>query len=150
MQIKFRRVHPSAILPSYATPGSACFDLYACGHATIQPGCSAKIRTGLQAEFPQGFVMLMFSRSGHADKYAARLENCVGVIDSDYRGEILVMLRNDGKYPYGERPIPSMMVKPGDRIAQAMVIPCYQHGIVEAEELGETMRGAGGFGSTGE
>ena len=141
MNLKFKRMIPSAILPRYATEGAACFDLHAVSTIGVLPGSSEAIKTGLSVEIPPGHVMLIFSRSGHGFNNGVRLANSVGVIDSDYRGEIGVKLHNDsGQF---------FRVTAGDRIAQAMVIPIPVMAIMEVEELTETARGQGGFGSTG-
>lgn len=143
MDIKIKKVHPDAMLPVYASEGAACFDL----HAVVHPdGMTANIysplvvRTGLAFEIPQGYAMLVYSRSGHGFKNDVRLANCVGVIDSDYRGEVLVKLTCDGQKP--------LVVFAGDRIAQAMIVPVDTVKFKEVEELGVTERGADGFGST--
>lgn len=161
VELTFVRVHPDAQLPTYATGGSACFDLHAvdiggftvaehevlqraykyCDELVIGPGESATIRTGLKVEVPPGWRMDIYSRSGHGFNRGVRLGNCVGKIDSDYRGEILVNLRNDGTQPF--------RVRPGDRIAQAELNPVYRVSFKEVGELSETARGEGGFGSTG-
>lgn len=151
MNLKFKRLHPQAVRPVYATSGAACFDLRAVGvveHAghgehvfTSRP---VTFRTGLAFEIPAGHVLLVFSRSGHGFKNDTRLANCVGVIDSDYRGELLVRLSRHGS----EHTAP-MQVRNGDRIAQAMLVPIPSVELVECDELGETERGAGGLGSTG-
>ena len=143
--LKVKRLRPDVQLPVYATPGSACFDLHAylpdsaafstCEHATTV------VPTGLAFEVPEGHVMLLFSRSSQAMKENTRLANCVGVVDSDYRGEVLVMLtRDDGG---------SLWVDHGARIAQAMIVPIPRVQLVEADTLDLTERGDGGFGSTG-
>lgn len=147
MKLKIKRIHPRAILPTYATPGSACLDLHAVmddeiAVQVVYPGKAATIRTGLAVEVPEGHVMLIFSRSGHGFKHGVRLSNCVGVIDSDYRGEIAVRLVNEGHFSFN--------VCAGDRIAQAMIIPVPNIDQIEVvDELSSTERGAGGFGSTG-
>lgn len=142
-------------MPVYATDGSACFDLVA---ATVDGfhhiGKHVEVPspvicgTGLAFEIPQGHVMLIFSRSGHGFKNDVRLANCVGVIDSDFRGEVKVKLTSD-KFGCGDDTALPLHVQPGDRIAQAMVIPVQKVSFIEAEELGSTDRGEGGFGSTG-
>lgn len=148
MQVKVKKLHPDAIMPKYATDGSACFDLHVCdeGMGTTllsDPGVVAyTFRTGLAFDIPQGHVMLVFSRSGHGFKNGVRLANCVGVIDSDYRGEVCVRLAADHDNN-------SLLVLDGDRIAQAMIIPIPSVELVEADSLTDTERGAGGFGSTG-
>ena len=143
MQVKLKKISPLAVTPFYASAGAACFDLVAAiDHpVTINPRSSENLGTGLCFELPEGYVMLVYSRSGHGFKSHLRFVNCVGVIDSDYRGEVRVGLANDGITPY--------IVQPGERITQAMVIPCPQVDIVEVKELSSTERGTGGFGSTG-
>lgn len=146
MKLKIKKLHPEATLPRYATDGAACFDL----HAVIDTPMRWRnvvrepisFPTGLAFEVPAGHAMLIFSRSGHGFKHDVRLANCVGVIDSDYRGEVQVKLTPDfaGK---------GMMVKHGDRIAQAMLVPYPQVEFETVAELTDTARGTGGFGSTG-
>lgn len=147
-ETKFLRMFDTVKLPTYATDGSACFDIYA--HLPDEAAFSTMahpsvtVPTGLRVAVPEGHVMLIFSRSGHGFKSNTRLANCVGVIDSDYRGELMVKLTRDD----GGR----LWVDHNDRIAQAMVIPVARQQIVEVEDeadLGETARGQGGFGSTG-
>ena len=145
MQVKFKKLSPQAIVPTYAHNGDACFDIYALGDmekpVDIAPDRAAVIPTGISFEVPMGYVMLIFSRSGHGFKNGVRLGNCVGVIDAGYRGEIQVALQNDGKARF--------KVAHGDRIAQAMIIPRPVIELVEADELSDTSRGTGGLGSTG-
>lgn len=142
MNLKIKKLHPDARVPTYATPGAACFDLHSISDETIRHhGEAATFSTGLAAEVPADHVMLVFSRSGHGFRKQLRLANCVGVIDSDYRGELLVRLTNDGGDP--------RMVKAGERIAQAMVLPVTQVQFEVVDELSETERGEGGLGSTG-
>lgn len=140
MLVKVKKLHPDAQLPVYTTPGAACFDLHSVTDETLYKEATA-YRTGLAFEIPEGHVMLIYSRSGHGFKNDVRLVNCVGVIDSDYRGEVVVKLRKDS---YGWLDIAN-----GDRIAQAMIIPVDRVTFELSEELGETERGSGGFGSTG-
>lgn len=142
MELKIKKVLPEAILPVYGTAGAACFDLHAANCGTITNTMPALIRTGLAFDIPEGYVMHIYSRSGHGFKHGVRLSNCVGVIDSDYVGEVMVRLTCDD-------PLGGFRVQPGDRIAQAMLVPVSQVSFVEVEELKETERGAGGFGSTG-
>lgn len=141
MKVRIKKVHPDARMPRYATAGAACFDLAALDGAEIPPTFSGGLRTGLACEVPTGHVMLIFSRSGHGFKSGVRLSNAVGVIDSDYRGEIGVKLHNDGDAPF--------LVAPGDRIAQALILPVEQVEFIEVDDLSDTDRGAKGFGSTG-
>jgi dUTP pyrophosphatase len=151
MQVKVKKLHAAAILPQYATAGAACFDLFALPandeEVAIHYGGPQVIPTGLAFEIPAGHVMLIFSRSGHGFKSETRLANCVGVIDSDYRGEVMVKLTRD---PNADTPIAPLRFRHGDRIAQAMVVPFPRVSFVEAVELSDTERGAGGFGSTGQ
>lgn len=144
MKLKFKKLHPDAVIPRYATKGAACFDLHAiCGSGVkISHGNTvATMRTGLAVEIPEGYAMMIYSRSGHGFKHGVRLSNCVGVIDADYRGEIMVKLIQDENG--------SFTILKGDRIAQAMIVPALQWQLTEADELSDTERGTGGFGSTG-
>lgn len=148
MIIKIKKLHERAMIPTFATEGAACFDLYAMvedsKEISIFEYSPAIIRTGLAFEIPQGHAMIIYSRSGHGFKNDVRLSNCVGVIDSDYRGEVKVKLAADGGGFSGFR------VSHGDRIAQAMIIPVPAiEGFLVSNELSETERGDGGFGSTG-
>lgn len=141
MQVKVKRLHPDAIIPQYATNGAACFDLHALDDATVGDGLPVVIRTGLSFEVPEGHVMKVYSRSGHGFKHGIRLANCTGIIDADYRGELMVKLTSDdGCF---------MAIRKGDRIAQAMIMPVPKVELVEVSELASTERGEGGFGSTG-
>ena len=153
MKVKVKRLHPGAAIPQYATGGAACFDLHAIvdtyppygQDAMAVPEGAATFRTGLAFEIPAGHVMLIFSRSGHGFKHDTRLANCVGVIDSDYRGEVMVRLTRDDPCP-----LDILTVRHGDRIAQAMILPVPTTELIETEQLDETDRGTGGFGSTGQ
>lgn len=138
--IKIKRLHPSAVIPSYATDGSGCFDITAV-ECVEQKEDTATYRTGLAFEVPQGKAMILYGRSGYAFNRSLRLATCSSVIDSDFRGELLVKVRrDDGGIWY-----PSA----GDRIAQAMIVDVPQVCFVEVDELSETKRGEGGFGHTG-
>ena len=148
MELKFKAIHPKIgreiPLPQFATPGSAAMDLRACldGPVTLQAGARAVIPTGLAMALPSAdYVALVFARSGLGIKKGVCLSNGVGVIDSDYRGEIAVGLVNLSGEDY--------TVQPGDRIAQLMVVPVVQPTVTLVSELDETGRGAGGLGSTG-
>ena len=145
MKLKIKKLHRDAVTPKYATLGSACFDLAAvdCGQETPIYAGSLTFRTGLAFDIPKDYVMLVFSRSGHGFKNSVRLANCTGVIDSDYVGEVMVRLTNDSHQTSVLR------INPGDRIAQAMVIPVERVEFEEVDELKTTERGAGGLGSTG-
>jgi len=138
--IKIKRLHPSAVIPSYATDGSGCFDITAV-ECVEQKDDTATYRTGLAFEIPQGKAMILYGRSGYAFNRSLRLATCASVIDSDFRGELLVKVRrDDGGIWY-----PSA----GDRIAQAMIVDAPHVKFFEVDQLGDTKRGEGGFGHTG-
>lgn len=139
--LSVKRLTDSATIPTYGTAGAACFDLYADDTVSIWPGKAATVKTSLTFGIPDGYVMLVFSRSGHGFKNGVRLVNSVGVVDSDYRGEVMVRLKNDGSELFN--------VTLGDRIAQAMLLPVERFDLVETDDVGTTERGAKGFGSTG-
>ena len=148
MDLKIKAVSPKIgkdiPLPFYATPGSAAMDLHACidGAVTIPAGGRSMIPTGIAIALPSpDYVALVYARSGLGIKHGVAPANCVGVIDSDYRGEIIVGLQNSGGSDF--------TVQPGDRIAQLMIAPVVRANLRMVEELDETARGAGGFGSTG-
>lgn len=142
--IRFQKLHPNAVIPQRATPGSAGMDLVACMEEPVllSPGGRAMIPTGLAMALPTAdWVGLVYARSGLAVRHGITLSNCVGVIDSDYRGEIRVGLCNLGQEPY--------TIQPGERIAQLVISPVLLPPVEEADELDNTERGTGGFGSTG-
>ena len=148
MELKIKALSPKIgaeiPLPKFATAGAACMDLCACIDApvTLEAGARALIPTGIAIALPSAdYVALVFARSGLGIKQGVCLSNGVGVIDSDYRGEIGVGLVNLGQSEY--------TVRPGDRIAQMMVTPVVQPTVVQVSALDDTDRGAGGFGSTG-
>jgi len=138
--INIKRLHPSAVIPTYATDGSGCFDITAL-EMVQQEGNTAFYTTGLAFEVPPGKVLMLYSRSGHGFNRGIRLANCVGVIDSDYRGEVAVKLTRDNEGIW----FPAA----GERIAQGLIQDAQQVRFVEVQELSETARGTGGFGSTG-
>lgn len=143
MLVKFKKLSPKAVAPVYATDGSACFDFRVPEDMqyTIALNASMMVGAGIAVEVPPGHVMLLYSRSGHGAKNGVRLSNCVGVIDSDYRGEVMGSVRNEGNL--------SFYLKGGDRFMQGMVLPVEQAFFQEVSALSETARGEGGFGSTG-
>lgn len=138
-----KKLHKNAVLPQKGTEGAACADLFACIDEKIEiaPGKTEMIPTGISIAVPEGFGAFIFARSGLGIKRGIVPSNCVGVIDSDYRGEVCVGLYNHSEVPY--------TVNPNDRIAQIAVIPVVTDQWEETEELSETKRGGGGFGSTG-
>lgn len=145
ISVKVKRIaNNSMALPKYATAASAGVDLCADLGKTliVKPGESVKVPTGLAIELPsQQVVALVFARSGLASRHGIGLTNGVGVIDSDYRGEIQVLLQNLGQV--------GVTINPGDRIAQMVFMPVFQAIFEEVTELQDTPRGARGFGSTG-
>lgn len=145
MNVKIKRVFPEAKLPVYASAGAACFDLYAANIIDLTEDAHERTvtyGTGLRFEVPEGHVMMVYSRSGHGFRYGITLANGTGVIDADYRGEVIIKLT---KRDTSVRAMPAV----GERIAQAMIIPVEQVSFEETDELSNTQRGAGGFGSTG-
>lgn len=141
--IRVKKLSPNAILPTYGSLEAAGADLYACleEEITIAPGETAWIGTGLSLEVPKGCAGLVYARSSLGAKRGLAPANKVGVIDSDYRGEVKVVLFNHSAQ--------TQTVAPGERIAQLLITPVVTPPYVEAEDLSETDRGAGGFGSTG-
>lgn len=142
-KINVKRLREGAQMPTYGTEYAAGADLYACLDAavTIKPGETVAIPTGIAMELPIGTAGLVFARSGLSTKRGLAPANKVGVIDADYRGEIKVMLLNHGKAP--------QRIAPGERVAQILVVPVFTPGFQEVEALSDTVRGVGGFGSTG-
>lgn len=144
MDLKIKLLFPDVPVPQYATPGSAAMDLTAhiCEPVIIAPGQRLLLPTGIAIALPDsGYVALVFARSSLGAKHGIALSNGVGVIDSDYRGEIKVALTNHSDIPY--------TIQPGERVAQLAVMPVVQANVIPVIELDETARGAGGFGSTG-
>ena len=141
--IKVKKLRPGAQLPTYGTEFSAGADLYACLEepVTIAPGETKKIPTGLSMEIPVGCAGLIYARSGLGTRQGLAPANKVGVVDSDYRGEFMVFLHNHSAE--------TRTVSHGDRVAQLLVTPVFTPGFEETDELTDTVRGAGGFGSTG-
>ena len=141
--IAVKKLRPNAKLPTYGSEFAAGADLYACLDApvTIQPHETFLVPTGLSLELPVGWAGMVHARSGMAAKRDLAPANKVGVIDCDYRGEVMVSLHNHGLKP--------QTVEPGERIAQLVIMPYLTAQFFETEELSETVRGEGGFGSTG-
>ena len=143
MKIQIKKLKENAIIPTRGSDRAAGYDLYACleNEVTIGAGETVMIGTGLSIAVPEGYFGAIFARSGLAAKEGLRPANCVGVADSDYRGEYIVALHNDSAI--------SRVVTPGERIAQLVVMPYLSVEFEEVDSLDETERGAGGFGSTG-
>ena len=141
--IRVKMLRPGAKLPSYGSVEAAGADLYACleTSVTIEPGKTAFLPTGIALEVPKGCAGLIYARSGMACKRALAPANKVGVVDSDYRGEILVALHNHGTQP--------QIVENGERIAQFVITPVLTPAYEVADALSDTIRDGGGFGSTG-
>ena len=141
--IKVKKLREGALLPTYGTAFSAGADLYACleEEITILPGETKKIPTGIAMELPAGTAGLIYARSSLGTKKGLAPANKVGVVDSDYRGEFLIFLHNHGSEP--------QTICHGDRVAQLVVTPVFTPGFLEADTLSDTIRGDGGFGSTG-
>ena len=143
MTVNVKKLRPKAMLPLRGSADAAGADLFACleSEAVLAPGETLRVPTGIAVEIPAGYVGLVFARSSVATKRGLAPANKVGVIDSDYRGEVLVALFNHGSEPQS--------VAPGERIAQLVIVPYLTAEFAEAETLSDTLRGDGGFGSTG-
>lgn len=142
LTVNFKKLNANAVTPTFGTEFSAGADLYSAEEEiVIAPGETKFIGTGIATEIPVGTVGLVYARSGLACKKGLAPANKVGVIDSDYRGEIKVALHNHGNAP--------QTVLKGERVAQMVITPYYAVTYVEQEELNQTVRGEGGFGSTG-
>ena len=143
MKILLKKLKETALLPTRGSAFAAGYDLYACldAPAVIPPGETVKIGTGISAAIPEGWFGAVFARSGLSLKEGLRPANCVGVCDSDYRGEYIVALHNDSDQ--------IRTITHGERIAQLVILPFLEAEFEFADELPDTARGAGGFGSTG-
>jgi dUTP pyrophosphatase len=144
IDVKFKKLTPKAVTPSYAKPGDAGMDVTAVGHKIDPNNNFIEYHTGLALEIPEGYVGLLFPRSS-VSKTDLRLANCVGVVDSGYRGEITFRYKfqKDAYFASLKR------YQDGERVGQLVVMPYPQVNLIEVEELSETMRGEGGYGSTG-
>ncbi len=143
MIINIKKLNPNAIIPTRGSEYAAGYELYACSEIAIDiaPHSTVKVGTGLAVEIPHGYFGAIFARSGLATKRGLRPANCVGVCDEDYRGEYIVALHNDTDE--------LMSIEPHERIAQLIVMPYLSVEFNEVNELSDTERGSGGFGSTG-
>ena len=142
-KVNIKKLNEKAVVPTYGSEFSAGADLYACidDALTIEVGQTVLVHTGIAMEIPVGYVGLVFARSGLATKRDLAPANKVGVVDSDYRGEIMVALHNHGSEP--------KTIENGERIAQLVLVPYLTAEFDEVDELSDTVRGEGGFGSTG-
>jgi len=138
--INIKKLMDAAVIPTYATAGSSGFDLYATEHITVAPYTTELIPTGIAVSVPFGFELQVRPRSGMSLNTKMRVANSPGTIDSDYRGEVKVILENSGPMTYN--------IKPGDRIAQGVICPIFKAIWREVKELDETERADGGFGSS--
>ena len=143
VSVKLKKLNENAIVPKYGTQFSAGADLYACEgkDVTVEPHQTAFIHTGIAIEIPDGLVGLVYARSGLASKRSLAPANKVGVIDCDYRGEIIVSLHNHSDLP--------QTIADKERVAQLVIAPCFVADFEEVDDLSDTDRGQGGFGSTG-
>ena len=141
--IRVKKLKDKAIMPTYGSTEAAGADLYACidEPISIQPGESVFVPTGLAMELPKGYAGLIYARSGLACKRGLAPANKVGVVDSDYRGEFMIVLHNHGSI--------TQTIQHGERIAQLVITPVFTPGFIEIDELSDTERSSGGFGSTG-
>ena len=141
--VNIKKLNDKAVIPTYGSEYAAGADLYACidEPVTIRPGETFLVKTGLAMEIPIGYAGLIYARSGLATKKGLAPANKVGVVDSDYRGEVMVSLHNHSSV--------DQTIEPGERIAQLVITPYLQGIFNEVDELNNTLRGAGGFGSTG-
>ena len=141
--VKIKKLRENAIIPTYGSEFAAGADLYAAvdGAVTIEPGETKMIPTGLAFEIPEGFAGFVYARSGLASKRGLAPANKVGVIDCDYRGEVMTALHNHGKEP--------QIIEAGERVAQMVIAPYITASFILSDELDNTVRGEGGFGSTG-
>ena len=144
-QVKIKKLDPNATIPTSGSAFAAGYDLYAClsgdGEVTIPAHHTVMVPTGIAVALPEGTFGGVFARSGLASREGLRPANCVGVVDSDYRGELKVPMVNLGAEAY--------TIQPGERVAQLCIAPVYTAVFAQADALEETSRGEGGFGSTG-
>ncbi len=143
LDVKIKKLDDNAIIPTYGSEFSAGADLYALvdGQLTINPHKTVMVHTGISIEIPEGYGGFIFARSGLASKKGLAPANKVGVVDADYRGEIMVALHNHSS--------DAVVIENGERIAQFVIMPFVAANFVEVQTLSDTVRGSGGFGSTG-
>lgn len=150
MKIKFKQLHPDAVLPKYATPGASGFDLVAIEDISLAAGVTKLVKTGLSVEIPEGYELQIRPRSGISLKTPLRIPNSPGTVDFDFRGEVCVIMTNTS-VAFNESDGWSKVytIKKGDRIAQGVICPVVQAELEFVEELSQTERGSGAYGSTG-
>jgi dUTP pyrophosphatase len=168
VQVKVKKLHPDAVIPQYAHDGDSGFDLVAVEDVIVEPGQTVKVRTGLAFEIPPGYEMQIRPRSGISSKTKLRVSNTPGTIDASYRGEVMVLVDNvslkseftttrkyriDGTLDepnetnlYYDK---TYIIRKGDRIAQAVIVPVIHADLIEVDDLSDTERGSNGFGSSG-
>lgn len=142
MRLSLKILNPEAVVPQYATAGAAGFDLHSVEDVTLHPGETRLIKTGIAMSVPEGFEMQVRPRSGLSLKTNLRVANAPGTVDSDYRGEVCIIMTNTSM-------MTTERVKAGERVAQGVICPVYQVDFQVVDLLEETARGSGGFGSTG-
>jgi len=142
IRVRVKKVHPNAVIPQYQTKGAAGFDLVAVEDVVIAPWETKLVPTGIAVEIPWGYEMQIRPRSGFSLKTPLRIANAPGTIDSDFRGEVKIIVTNTSENK-------GFYIKRGDRIAQGVIAPVMGAVFEEADDLSETDRGSGGFGSTG-
>jgi len=147
MHVKIKKLVPEAIVPKYATDGSGAFDLFATSVEKIHDNVY-RVGTGLSFEIPKGYGLFILSRSGQGFNFNTRLSNCVGLIDSDYRGEVKVQLHSDIVLTE-DTDFDKLTYNVGDRIAQGLLLQIPKVSFLQVEQLSETKRATDGFGSTG-
>jgi dUTP pyrophosphatase len=143
MKVKIKKLNERATVPKYQSKGAAGFDLHALDTVSVRPNTTSLIRTGLGFEIPRGYELQIRPRSGLSAKTPLRVANSPGTVDSDYRGEVQIIIHNSST-----NPINSITINEGDRIAQGVLVPVIQAEFEEVSELSDTERGNGAFGST--
>lgn len=144
MKVQIKKLHPDAVIPKYQTKGASGFDLHALEDINIFSGETKLVKTGLAVAVQEGYELQVRPRSGVSLKTTLRVANAPGTVDSDYRGEVCIIITNTDATPSQRH-----QIKKGDRIAQGVVCPVVQAELEQVSELDETVRGSGGFGSTG-
>jgi len=148
VNIKIKKLHKDAIIPKYQTSGASGFDFHSTQNIILHPGVTLLIKTGLSFEIPNGYELQVRPRSGMSLKTKMRVANSPGSVDSDFRGEVCIIVENIEPYFNGDKQGSYIIINKGDRIAQGVICPVFQATFEEVDELGETDRGTGGFGST--